>query len=331
MHTKKKLLVVKRLSVRRDRPKWQQMEYCTADVDGDAARVLIDWAVDGDGNILALMGMSPASTRQFISVYLLSPRGDIQTLFHERAVNALGYTVLPTAITIDAFGDVILADVVMNDVQNGGRVRRIEARLKPLSRLRKVTLNDCLEDMLRDGHHSDVVFAVSGEEIAAHQVVLRSRSEYFAAMFRTEFVEKATGRVEIDDFSAEVFRTLLHYLYTDRFDVKNDTLLPELYVMALRYHLPELQQLCIRRWIRCFDDDSALELLVFAERYEVAILKDTIKKRILSCPEAFLEQRKEALEAFRKQNMDLCQELLMDCLGALRDARMQRNDDMNQF
>lgn len=76
-----------------------------------------------------------------------------------------------------------------------------------------------LSELLRSGRFADVEFIVSGVSIAAHRCVLAARSPFLAAAVLkggTRKKEDGSVRVEIKhDMEADVFRALLHFIYTD--------------------------------------------------------------------------------------------------------------------
>uniref|UniRef100_A0A0E0GQT1 BTB domain-containing protein n=1 Tax=Oryza nivara TaxID=4536 RepID=A0A0E0GQT1_ORYNI len=63
---------------------------------------------------------------------------------------------------------------------------------------------------------SDVVFNVGGETMPAHQDVLAARSPVFCTEFFGVTMERTANRIiQIDDIEANVFSTLLYFIYTD--------------------------------------------------------------------------------------------------------------------
>ena len=72
-----------------------------------------------------------------------------------------------------------------------------------------------LGNLLEKKKHCDVTFDVRGHKIKAHKAILAARSPVFAAMFERSTKENLTGIiVDIDDIGPEVFKELLHYIYT---------------------------------------------------------------------------------------------------------------------
>ncbi|TVU24139.1 hypothetical protein EJB05_26540, partial [Eragrostis curvula] len=72
-----------------------------------------------------------------------------------------------------------------------------------------------LECLLSSGEGADVTFEVSGELFKAHRNVLAARSSVFRAQLFGSMKEKTAECVPISDMEAQVFRALLHFMYTD--------------------------------------------------------------------------------------------------------------------
>lgn len=97
---------------------------------------------------------------------------------------------------------------------------------------------------------ADVEFEVRGRHFLAHRAFLCSRSPVFSTMLCGGFAEgTAAGaggglvQVQVEDCSAESFRCLLEYIYTDHTDVESADMC-ELLAMASRYEVPRLVGLC---------------------------------------------------------------------------------------
>uniref|UniRef100_A0A1B0G1U4 BTB domain-containing protein n=1 Tax=Glossina morsitans morsitans TaxID=37546 RepID=A0A1B0G1U4_GLOMM len=60
----------------------------------------------------------------------------------------------------------------------------------------------------------DFALEVEGETIYAHRLVLSIASPYFAAMFKNETKEKATGFVKLEDIHLTAVETIVEYIYS---------------------------------------------------------------------------------------------------------------------
>ncbi|XP_044429844.1 BTB/POZ and MATH domain-containing protein 5-like [Triticum aestivum] len=115
----------------------------------------------------------------------------------------------------------------------------------------------CLKDLLMSKEGADVTFEVGGEAFAAHQCVLAARSMAFKSQLFGDTPGGAT--VKIDGIEAEVFKSMLTFIYTDTLPVpdwnKIQVWTPEGAPKAVQHVM----------WL--------LQLLEAAERYDLHRLK----------------------------------------------------------
>ncbi|WVZ50337.1 hypothetical protein U9M48_001597 [Paspalum notatum var. saurae] len=120
----------------------------------------------------------------------------------------------------------------------------------------------------------DVTFEVGGEQFTAHRVVLATRSAVFMAELFGPMKEKVTTLVRVDDMEARVFRTMLHFVYTDSLPKMDDDedmvfMAQHLLVAADRYDLARLKLICEDMLRRRIDVNVAATTLVLAEQHGV--------------------------------------------------------------
>uniref|UniRef100_A0A1A9VP11 BTB domain-containing protein n=1 Tax=Glossina austeni TaxID=7395 RepID=A0A1A9VP11_GLOAU len=73
---------------------------------------------------------------------------------------------------------------------------------------------DDLNKMRMKRENCDFALEVEGETIYAHRLVLAIASPYFAAMFKNESKEKATGFVKFEDNDLTAVKTIVEYIYS---------------------------------------------------------------------------------------------------------------------
>jgi len=133
-------------------------------------------------------------------------------------------------------------------------------------------------DMLnlqQSGAFSDVVFKIGRQKIKAHRAVLSSRCPVFKAMFNSEMRESKEKEVPLEDLKAEPFQQMLRYMYTNECDTKNsDDDLMELLVVADRYSMQSLVELCSERLAQSLSAENVCDRLVLADRASAVSLKD---------------------------------------------------------
>ncbi|RLM60291.1 hypothetical protein C2845_PM14G05540 [Panicum miliaceum] len=144
-----------------------------------------------------------------------------------------------------------------------------------------------LEHLLETKEGADVTFKIEGEVLAAHAIVLATRSPVFKAELYGPMKKQDTGRrhIAIEDMQPDVFRALLHFVYTD-------TMLPgamddglgsydgnreftkHLLVAADRYDVRGLKFVCERRLCRGLTIATVACMFALADRHNRSELQD---------------------------------------------------------
>ncbi|XP_022652162.1 RCC1 and BTB domain-containing protein 1-like [Varroa destructor] len=139
----------------------------------------------------------------------------------------------------------------------------------------------CLTGILRqqfnDPTHSDIKFVVEGKTIHVHKTILKFRCEHFRTMFQDHWAENQKDTIKIEQFSHQVYKAFLEYLYTGEVAlspegaiglldlanayceiglkvhcqkiIKNGILVENcalLYAAAIKYEAKELEDFCFR-------------------------------------------------------------------------------------
>ncbi|CAL4941933.1 unnamed protein product [Urochloa decumbens] len=146
-------------------------------------------------------------------------------------------------------------------------------------------LHQHLGALLATKEGADVTFQVAGETLCAHRCVLAARSPVFKAeLFGAMKEGTNTAVVRVDDMEADVFRALLHFVYTDTLDdcnwhgdgvkqQKEAAMAQHLLVAADRYNLERLKLICEEKLLKHIDADSVTAFLVLAEQHNCSGLK----------------------------------------------------------
>ncbi|PUZ38997.1 hypothetical protein GQ55_9G242400 [Panicum hallii var. hallii] len=131
---------------------------------------------------------------------------------------------------------------------------------------------------------ADVRFCVGGQKFAAHRCVLSARSPVFNAQLFGAMREGTTTQdcIQIDDMMPQVFKTLLHFLYTDALpetDGKDDeaasaAMAQDLLEAADRYDMQRLKMICEDRLCRHIDVSTVATTLALAEQHRCQGLKE---------------------------------------------------------
>jgi speckle-type POZ protein len=124
----------------------------------------------------------------------------------------------------------------------------------------------------------DVTIEVGGETFVAHRWMLEARSPVLKEDL------SLTSDLRVNDMDAEVFKTLLQFIYTDSPPlVEAATRAEKLIVAADRYRLDKLKLVCEEALCGHVGMDSVVATLVLAERHSCPVLREACI-RFLSSP-----------------------------------------------
>ncbi|CAN6299402.1 unnamed protein product [Urochloa humidicola] len=129
---------------------------------------------------------------------------------------------------------------------------------------------------------ADVVFLVLGETFPAHRCVLAARSPVFDALLFGPMKEGTATEscIRIDDMLPQVFRSLLHFIYTDSLPETEGqdkegaaTMAQHLLEAADRYDLQRLKLICEERLCQHIDVSTVATTLALADQHHCQGLK----------------------------------------------------------
>ncbi|CAL2047126.1 unnamed protein product [Caenorhabditis brenneri] len=122
---------------------------------------------------------------------------------------------------------------------------------------------------------TDAILVVDGKKLHVNKAILSYHSDYFSALFNSDFKEKSIEEIEIKDVKFEDFATLLSQIQNNPItpEVKNITILLEL---ADQFLLP-----AAKRHLEHFvisPGMSAIEKIELADKFELGcLLNHTLK------------------------------------------------------
>ncbi|KAG8099838.1 hypothetical protein GUJ93_ZPchr0013g33823 [Zizania palustris] len=138
-------------------------------------------------------------------------------------------------------------------------------------------LHQHLGNLLVNMDGADVTFDVGQERFLAHRCVLAARSSVFKAEFFGATNNVIAHRtIKIEDMEAGVFRSLLHFIYTDMLpDASQDVVMVQhLLVAADRYNVERLKLICEEKLSKNLDSDMLATNLALAEHHGCHGLKE---------------------------------------------------------
>ncbi|CAN6374181.1 unnamed protein product [Urochloa humidicola] len=154
-------------------------------------------------------------------------------------------------------------------------------------------LRQHLGELLESQDGADIRFHISGESFAAHKVILAARSPVFKAQFFGGMQETSSESLVIEDMEAAVFKSMLHFIYTDMAPELDGDLEPQatlimaqhLLAAADRYELNRLKLICECKLSGGIDIGTAATTLALAEQHHCTLLKAKCLEFITKSPE----------------------------------------------
>jgi BTB/POZ domain/Leucine rich repeat len=135
-----------------------------------------------------------------------------------------------------------------------------------------------LKELWDTGRYSDfTIIGGSGKikEFKMHKCVLAVQSSVFAALF-----EKCLSELKITDFSADVIRAMLHFIYTGTIDDKTEVKKVELYSIAAKHDIPKLKTLAHELTLRNIDEFNAFKVFTVGHSHNSFGMKYLAFKQI---------------------------------------------------
>ncbi|XBI07571.1 hypothetical protein VPH35_135457 [Triticum aestivum] len=142
-----------------------------------------------------------------------------------------------------------------------------------------------LGGLLKSMDGADMTFNVGGEKVLAHRSVLAARSSVFKAELFGSMMENAGNPlVEISDMESDVFKSLLHFIYTDSIPeiTREDVVMaghllffewnPKLRFSG--YDVERLKLICEDKLCNHIDSDTVATSLALAEQLSCPGLKE---------------------------------------------------------
>jgi hypothetical protein len=133
-----------------------------------------------------------------------------------------------------------------------------------------------LTELYVQQNNCDVQFNLQDDQhIGGHSHILGARSPVFAAMFQHEMKETKTGQVSIQDIQPDIFKQLLHYIYSGRLSILlTETTAQRLFEAADKYDIGDLKKECVDFLLLCIRVDNVINLMAWANIHSVEELKE---------------------------------------------------------
>ncbi|KZR99606.1 Uncharacterized protein APZ42_004459 [Daphnia magna] len=143
------------------------------------------------------------------------------------------------------------------------------------------------------------------ESIGGHVAILSVRSSVFAAMFQSGMQETNTRKVCIKDIKPDIFKQLLHYIYSGRTSSKlSEENAQPLFIAADMYDVDDLKYECVQFLLSCIKLENAINLMAWAHVHSIYSLKEATLTFMESCGKEICKQ--DDWERLIKNYPDLC-------------------------
>ncbi|XP_057368104.1 protein roadkill-like [Daphnia carinata] len=142
-------------------------------------------------------------------------------------------------------------------------------------------------------------------QIGGHVTILSARSSVFAAMFQSGMQEASTRKVCIKDIKPDIFKQLLHYIYSGRTSPElSEEIAQPLFVAADMYDIGDLKDECIQFLLSCISLENAVNLMAWAHVRSIDSLKEATLTFVGSNGKEICKQ--DDWERLTKNYPDLC-------------------------
>ncbi|KFM76448.1 Speckle-type POZ protein, partial [Stegodyphus mimosarum] len=130
-----------------------------------------------------------------------------------------------------------------------------------------------MQAMYEKREHADFVLICNSAEIRAHKFILSARSPVFSRMLQHDMKESIDNKVVITDVDASVMEKLVLFMYTNRVNEMSYSMALDLFSAAEKYAVLGLKPLCERFLSLFLTTSKVLEILISADLYNGAELK----------------------------------------------------------
>ncbi|KAJ1687377.1 hypothetical protein LUZ63_018767 [Rhynchospora breviuscula] len=132
--------------------------------------------------------------------------------------------------------------------------------------------------LLESSETTDITFVVENQYFTCHRSILAAQSPVLKAELFENMVETTQKHIKIEDICPEVFKAMLHFMYTDSLRCDSETVSAEmaqhLFVAADRYAIEGLKSLCEDKLCDSVSLDTVASTLALAQRHNSPCLKN---------------------------------------------------------
>jgi len=112
-------------------------------------------------------------------------------------------------------------------------------------------------------------------------------------MFDANMVENASGKIEVPDADSKAFRGMLEYIYGGMHPKNLDEISIDLFVIADKYDIPKLRDICEWNIRANLNVDSVVDALLLAHRHNLGKLMEEAKATAVASREVLMQSEKD--------------------------------------
>uniref|UniRef100_A0A1B6BZZ7 BTB domain-containing protein n=1 Tax=Clastoptera arizonana TaxID=38151 RepID=A0A1B6BZZ7_9HEMI len=150
------------------------------------------------------------------------------------------------------------------------------------------SIMDSMKMAFDDQNTSDLTIMVQKKPIYVHRAILKIRCQHFRSMFQEHWSESNGNVIELDQFSYEVYKAFLQYLYTDQLDIAPEMAL-EMLDLGNSYCENNLKRRCEQIITQGITIENAAILYTTAITYQAQDLEEFCFKFSLNHMTAFVQ------------------------------------------
>lgn len=185
---------------------------------------------------------------------------------------------------------------------------------------------DNYEKLLDNGDFSDFELKVGEVIFKVHKCILAAHSPVFAAMFHNDMSEKKKASTDIEDVDVEQMRELLRFLYVGKVE-KLDELACGLWIVADKYDVKRLKEVCEKKLIEMLSVDNISENLCFIDKYNACKLKIAAIRLIIDNV-VIISDDEKFKSNIKTLSSDLLSEILMVMCDSLKRSIIAIRDSV---
>lgn len=133
----------------------------------------------------------------------------------------------------------------------------------------------------QQGLFCDCTLVVQAQHFPVHKLILAAASEYFRALFTTNFIEGKSSQIAINGIQVHIFKEVLNFIYTNEITLHQMNI-TDIYTAADMFQLDYLQNLCHDYLINQLCETNCIGIWKYSKMIGNTRLKDTAEWYIVS-------------------------------------------------